>query len=340
MVKGYMGIMKQDVIENGWTTYPYIIESSQTDIEFGETIESVLSAWFPQNKIIVEVEVLGEIVEKHGRWFSFTNKLKVIRKLTLHEVKKRMNEGHFNTGTGNTGNGNVGDRNVGYFNVGECNIGDYNTGRHNIGSYNTGVGNVGYCNGGISNIGNTNCGDFNKGNGCFGFFNTCKHGNKVYLFNQLTDLTLEDFIETKAYRVLHEMPMLPTKWIPLSEMTEEEKEIHPESKKINGFLKKVDLEKERQDWWDSLKHKKKNIILSMPNFNATIFKEVTGIDVGGAIEYKIVKNPNNKPDIFFHCGRIDSHTVLDACEKLCPRYSSCDTVAEMNDILRDYELNN
>lgn len=45
-------------------------------------------------------------------------------------------------------------------------------------------------------------------------------------------------------------------------------------------------------------------------------------------------------DVFFHCGRIDSHTVLDACEKLCPRYSSCDTVAEMNDILRDYELNN
>lgn len=47
----------------------------------------------------------------------------------------------------------------------------------------------------------------------------------------------------------------------------------------------------------------------------------------------------NVLDVFFYCGRIESYTVLAACEKFCPRYSSCNTVAEMNDILRDYELN-
>lgn len=54
-------------------------------------------------------------------------------------------------------------------------------------------------------------------------------------------------------------------------------------------------------------------------------------------EIKII-DMGNVLDVFFPCGRIESHTVLDACEKFCPRYSSCDTAAEMNDVLRDYEL--
>ena len=35
-----------------------------------------------------------------------------------------------------------------------------------------------------------------------------------------------------------------------------------------------------QEWWESLRPINKNAILSIPNFNREIFKEITGIDVG------------------------------------------------------------
>lgn len=338
-VKGYKEITKEEIVKNGWFTYPYVIEESRTGIEFTKTIERSMSAWFPEKTIIVEVEILGETQLHHSGCFTFTNKLKVIREIPPIEVYKTINDGFFNTGSGNRGRGNTGDNNVGYSNAGDMNIGHQNTGEYNIGDCNTGMGNVGDFNNGSFNIGHANTGDFNKGNGCFGFLNTFKRGGNIYLFNQLTDLTMADFEKTKAYGVLHTMPKFPVEWIPFSEMTEEEKENHPASEKLDGFLKKTNLEKKRQEWWDSLKQKDKNAILSIPNFNATIFKEITGIDVGDAIEYTIIKNPDKTQEVFFYCGRIESHTVLDACEKFCPRYSSCDTVAEMNDILRDYELN-
>lgn len=44
---------------------------------------------------------------------------------------------------------------------------------------------------------------------------------------------------------------------------------------------------------------------------------------------------NDGKDILFYC---DSKTcTLDACARFCPRYYSCDTVAEQNDILCEYE---
>lgn len=56
------------------------------------------------------------------------------------------------------------------------------------------------------------------------------------------------------------------------------------------------------------------------------------------IEPKIIERLLNKTiDVNFYCARIEGYTILDACEKLCPRYSYCDTVAEMNDVLKEYE---
>lgn len=69
-----------------------------------------------------------------------------------------------------------------------------------------------------------------------------------------------------------------------------------------------------------------------------IFEQMTGIDIGNGDEPKIIERLLNKTvDVNFYCARIEGYTILDACEKLCPRYSSCDTVAEMNDVLKEYE---
>lgn len=40
-------------------------------------------------------------------------------------------------------------------------------------------------------------------------------------------------------------------------------------------------------------------------------------------------------DVFFDCSLHESPRTLDWCEKNCPRYFSCDTVAEANDRVKE-----
>lgn len=69
-------------------------------------------------------------------------------------------------------------------------------------------------------------------------------------------------------------------WVSFENMTEEEKANNPEAEITGGYLKLIEAETERQDWWDNLSNRGKNTIMSLPNFNKEIFKEITGIDIG------------------------------------------------------------
>ncbi len=62
-------------------------------------------------------------------------------------------------------------------------------------------------------------------------------------------------------------------------MTDEEKEKHPEYKTTRGYLKPVDIWKDAVDKWKKLTEKEKAVVMSIPNFDKEIFKEITGIDV-------------------------------------------------------------
>ena len=42
-------------------------------------------------------------------------------------------------------------------------------------------------------------------------------------------------------------------------------------------------------------------------------------------------------EICFYCAMLNGYTALTACEMLCQRYSSCDTVGAANDTLVEYE---
>ena len=56
------------------------------------------------------------------------------------------------------------------------------------------------------------------------------------------------------------------------EMTDEEKEQHPEYKITNGYLRELDKSECGQLWWNGLSDHEKDIIKSLPNFDAEIFK--------------------------------------------------------------------
>ena len=69
-------------------------------------------------------------------------------------------------------------------------------------------------------------------------------------------------------------------------MTEEEKKDNPSYKTTRGYLKQIIVStEEKQEWWDRLCKEAKNEILSLPNFDKEIFREITGITVAENYEF-------------------------------------------------------
>lgn len=184
----------------------------------------------------------------------------------------RCNSGLYNAGNYNIGNCNSGNFNSGSCNSGDCNSGYYNTGKCNSGNYNSGLYNSGNC-----NSGSHNSGDYNKANFSNGCFNTEKQ--KIFMFNKPSDWTIEDWRSSEAKKLLDDVQHMIFQRIWSEEMTDEEKEQHPEYKITNGYLRELDKSECGQLWWNTLSDHEKNVIKSLPNFDAVIFKKITGIDV-------------------------------------------------------------
>lgn len=197
------------------------------------------------------------------------------------------NTGSRNTGDRNTGDYNTGDMNTGDWNNGNCNIGDCNTGSRNIGDWNTGSCNVGECNTGSGNTGDRNTGNMNSGsfntgdfnNSSFnaGCFNVKEH--KIMLFDKPSDMTYQDWLDSKARELLRQIPKSAAEWVNTDDMTDEEKVAHSTYKTTGGYLKELDKSECCQMWWDSLDIDDKEIIKAIPNFDPDIFYECTGIKV-------------------------------------------------------------
>ena len=247
-----------------------------------------------QNKV-AEVVALGDIDIDGVK--SCTNKIQIIREIPWDELLKIVNEGKnctglCNTGNCNTGNRNTGNRNTGDLNTGNWNTGDLNTGNCNTGNWNTGDLNTGNCNTGDlntgnRNTGNCNTGDRNTGNWNTGDWNKSSFNNgcfmteepTIMMFNKPTSWTYQTWCSSDARYYLDQIPRYVVEWIYENDMTDEEKENHPEYKTTGGYLKVLDETECTQMWWDNANEEVKQCILDLPNFNADIFKECTGIDV-------------------------------------------------------------
>ena len=142
---------------------------------------------------------------------------------------------------------------------------------------NTGKACTGRCNSGNRNSGNRNSGDWNKTSFSNGCFNTVSP--KIYMFNKLTDWTLEHWLNCRARYLLNQIDDCPLEYVWFDSMTDEEKAVHPEEKTTGGYLKERTTADNARKWWAGLSADDRNIIFSLPNFDAAIFKEITGIDV-------------------------------------------------------------
>ena len=143
---------------------------------------------------------------------------------------------------------------------------------------NSGNCNSGNCNSGNRNSGNRNSGDWNITSFSNGCFNTKEP--KIYLFDKPSDWTYRDWINSDARYILNCMPTDYIDWVYSNDMTDEEIKEHPEHETTGGFLRTQNKSSERQAWWNNLGEYRKRDIKSIPNFDAKIFKRITGIEVG------------------------------------------------------------
>ena len=232
------------------------------------------------NNHCAEVIALDEIVQDGNQ--CATNHLQIIREIPWNEVLKCVNQGKgctgiCNSGDWNTGRWNTGSYNSGNHNTGDWNSGDCNTGRWNTGSYNSGNHNTGDWNTGSYNSGDWNTGDWNSVSFSDGVF--CTEEPEILIFNKPSGMTLRQWRNSDACLLLNLIQFMPNVWVMDSDMTDEEKEVHPEYKIAGGFLKVLDTSDYCVRWWNNLDKSGRDVIRSIPNFDAVIFKQITGIDV-------------------------------------------------------------
>ena len=238
---------------------------------------------FDSNNKVAEVIAYGKVQTEGDK--SCTDKLEIVREIPWDEVLRivnigknctgRCNTGDRNTGYNNTGNRNTGDYNTGDCNTGNCNTGDYNTEYGNTGDCNTGNCNTGDCNTGDRNTGDRNTGDWNKSSYNTGCFNT--EEQKIMLFNKPSSMTYREWMDSDARYLLNQLPKNVVEWVHKENMTDTEKAAHPTYETTGGYLKVLDESECGQLWWDALADYQKNIIKGIPNFDADIFFQCTGI---------------------------------------------------------------
>ena len=225
--------------------------------------------FYPFNKTetrVTEVLVWGKVAyEDIGDKLCASN-IKVVRELAWSEVLSLCNSGDNNTGNRNSGNRNSGNRNSG-----DCNSGSRNSGHRNSGDCNSGS-----WNSGNYNTGNLNSGDWNSGDWNSGYLNTSAQ-KYCFIFNKQVEKSALAQIEFPEF-----LYFTLTAWIPDSRMSQQEKKQHPEYVTTGGYLKKYTYKeafrksfenaKRFSNWSEQLEKLK-----ALPNFDAKIFEEISGI---------------------------------------------------------------
>ena len=220
----------------------------------------------PEYKI-AEVIAHGEVKEFGNQ--CCTNDLEIVREISWQELLEIVNTGKACTGCGNSGDRNSGHYNSGNSNSGNRNAGSHNSGDDNSGKWNSGNNNIGYGNSGNNNKGDDNSGNCNRGDRNSGDWNKCNSASgcfntktpKIYLFNKPSEWTYRDWRNSEAYYILKNVVSLGLFDFP-------------------QFSDVIDSDIENEEsWWDGLTSHEKKVIKNLPNFDAAIFKEITGIDV-------------------------------------------------------------
>jgi len=104
-----------------------------------------------------------------------------------------------------------------------------------------------------------------------------------HIFN--VQVSEKEFSEAMSSRPTFKLPL--TKWIEKKDMTEDEKKDYTICEQIGGYLKVLSFEDAWKEGWSNASKEFKDWVKGLPNFNAELFKDITGIDIN---ECEVVKD--------------------------------------------------
>jgi hypothetical protein len=265
------------VFNNDWTCRGFQYKVGETYIHDGEIklcrsgfhacVEAVdcfnYYDFNPDNKV-AEVELGGAILSDGGDK-HVASEITLLREVSWEELLSLVNVGKGNSGYANSGNRNSGNRNSGYANSGYANSGDRNSGNMNSGYANSGDSNSGHMNSGNRNSGhynsgnmnsgNRNSGHWNSGNSNSGYFNTGTP-SEVRVFNRDCDRGVWEAADRPDF--IYKVTVV---------------------KVVDGLSVNVGY---KEAWAEAYAEATDNdieLLKALPNFDAAIFEEITGIDV-------------------------------------------------------------
>ena len=215
----------------------------------------------PSEIKVAEVLAWGDVKHEESSSKICSSRIEITKELEWAEVLKICNSGNWNSGDCNSGSRNSGD-----WNSGDCNSGNWNSGDWNSGSRNSGDRNSGY----------RNSGDWNSGDRNSGYFNT-PNQKYIFIFNKRIKKSISNAIRFPCF-LYFEL----TEWVSINQMSSKEKNKHPECDAIGGYLKtysykeafrkSFEMAKRKPDWQKQLA-----LLKAIPNFDAKIFEEISGI---------------------------------------------------------------
>ena len=135
-------------------------------------------------------------------------------------------------------------------------------------SISDGVANTGY-----QNTGDWNTGNWNTGNQNTGFFNTITPED-ILIFNKLCLRCIFDAAYKPSFLFFD-----VTHWVSEAQMTDAEKVADPDFYIRGGQLRKKEYKTAFKESWEAADKIDRERIREMPNFDASVFFEISGIDL-------------------------------------------------------------
>ena len=177
---------------------------------------------------------------------------------TVYHSTGNYSTGYYSTGSYSTSNYSTGNYSTGYHSTGNRSTGNYSTGNRSTGHYSTG---------------NRSTGSWSISDYSTGHFSTIDYSG-FGAFNK--PCTLNEWKNAKKPNFLY---FDLTEWVTKEKMSDKEKADNPSYKTTGGYLKVYDYKKAFQKAYNKASDEDKALLLKLPNFDAEVFKEISGIDV-------------------------------------------------------------
>jgi len=193
-----------------------------------------------------------------------------------------------------TGIYSSGDRSTGHYSSGDHSSGDHSSGDHSSGDHSSGDFSSGYKSSGDFSSGLCSTGDFSTGDDSTGDYSTGNRSTGNWSISNFSTghfstvdyagfgafnkpCTVEKWAD--APKPLFLFRISPTRWISENEMTDEEKQGTPSHETTGGYLKTISMQEAWARAWAERGESDLELLKALPNFDADIFEEISGIDI-------------------------------------------------------------